>query len=349
MLQLSRIRLPTAIARLQKGYSAIFLPSNSHHSSIPVFARARDKNPSTLSLLTEAYQEKVEVDTTNVELVNLPENVSEEFFLDYERVSKSLSGDEDVSALKTNEGFSLLIHLLKCARNREELEIVQNLTGMWIRSGRILTKAKSVKLLDMCLLLGREQLAFSMLSNRSIYSLRPEPSHIFTLLKYFGNQATLNNDSSMLDMAYKCFVLNLYYDIPPTVEAYSFLIACGNYMSDPNGVKLSLVTLNEMRSLGWTPNSVGVFSLVHHFLKEENPKKAMEHLNELDRTSTDTGEQKQSLLFQTEVHLKLGNLEAASEAFQKASSITSSNNGMLFGMQYWRKASDLAKEFQKEQ
>ena len=297
-----------------------------HSTAFYQFATSRRDTNKTLNLLSEAYQEKVEVE--KAEQVAIPENVSEGFFLNYEKLSKSLSGDEVASALHTNEAFSLFLELLKSASTDEEVSLVQKLMEMWIRSGRLFTKSKSVKLLDMCLLFGQEKLAFDTLCNRQVYSLRPDAAHIDSLLGFYAKAAVVNKDLSQLDVAYKCFILNLYYDIPPTVDAYSLLIASGIYVADEEAIKRSMTTLNEMRSLGWKLNWAGSFSLLHHFLKNGKVGKARQVLNDVkvyNFKEMPRSAQRQYYLFQAQTELAEGSVELATESLKSAQAILVSN------------------------
>jgi hypothetical protein len=310
--------------------------SKKFHSLSSNRASARDTK-STLNLLSETYQEKIEIEKT--ESLKLPQNISEAFFIGYDKLSKNLSGEEDSIALTITDGFRLLIELLSSASSKEELVLVQKLMEMWIRSGRLFTKSKSIMILDSCLLSGREQLAFEMLCNRAVYSLRPDVSHIKALIKYYSQESVAKDDLKFLDCAYQSFILNLYYDVPPTVDSYSLLIASGMYVTDPKGVERSNITWKEMRSFGWNPNAEGYCSIIFRFLKDGKNEMAMDMLNELKMEEFPSSVQKQFLLFLAEACMKQGNFAQAQINLEKAGNLPVDDKLMnMIGSSFWTKS-----------
>ncbi|KAJ3357755.1 hypothetical protein HDU91_005374 [Kappamyces sp. JEL0680] len=254
---LPRLRNPLRLILLPLR-TAAQAPTARFHS-LPVSLREGGKDRekvSALDFLAETYDEKVEeIHSENMEV---PPNVDEAFFVKYDKLSKSLSGDGAVS-LSINSGFPLVTELAATAKSSDELLLVRSLIEMWIRAGRSFTKSKSVHLLDALLSNGHFNLVFESLCDKNVYGLKPESGHITKLIRHYAAQAMeteLPEPQRLehLDLAFKSFALYLYYDIPPTVSSYNMLIAAGLYGSTQEGRKRSNMTLDEMKSLGWTPN-----------------------------------------------------------------------------------------------
>jgi hypothetical protein len=169
----------------------------------------------------------------------LPEGLSEEFYLK----SNQLKAVTDLT-------FESVIELFRIARTEQEVALSKETFTSWLKAG-MLSRTNSAIFFQL-LSETNKDLLFEFLCNRFKYSMFPTSDQITTLLEDYSMQFIENLSLDKLDMLYKTFALLLYYDIPPKLQHYHFLIATGLYSSHVEGIRRSLVTIKEVESLGWT-------------------------------------------------------------------------------------------------
>jgi hypothetical protein len=197
-----------------------------------------------------------------------------------------------------------LIHDLKTP---EELELSQEVLEIWRRSGRLFSRSQSVTLLDTFLQENLHNAMFDVLCSKYLFGLKPDAGHISKLLKHYASLSLSDKEKHIpnLDMAYKCFALYLYYDIPPSKTSYHYLIAAGLYGGTEEGIARSVITEKERDALGWKPLIETDYAWAHYYFSEKKFDEVLERLENIDTI--------QSVIFKSAAFCAQGDLTKAKE------------------------------------
>lgn len=330
---------------LGKSFGISIVASRMYHADRILLAKGKTPKSfqNSLDILSESYNEKIEQEV--VEKLEAPPNVKDDFFAKYDKLNKNLSGD-DVSILNVNQGFDLLFEMVQLLETKEEAELARIIVEMWIRSGRIFTRTKSIPLLDAFIEKNQFDVVFDMLCNQAIYGMKPSAHHIYKVFDHYIRLAInpeMANDEkeAFLEQAYKCFILYLYYDIPPSVHLYSRLIAAGIYSKTAFGLEKSTDALQELKSLGWSLDNEGKFAMIHQALVTDNLVEAASELSSIDIDASPEVKN-QATKFQVEILVKSKKLDQAKELLEQ---LKEDKPIHMIGNQEWKSKSELLKLF----
>jgi hypothetical protein len=263
-----------------------------------------NKPANPLEFLSSAYQEKkVEKQSEKLEV---PKNVKDAFYRKYHMLSRNLSGDTSVDLLQ-KDAFPLIMELIQDLKTPEELELSQEVLEMWRRSGRLFSRSKSVTMLDTFFKENLQNAMFDVLCSKYLFGLKPDSGHITKLLKHYASLSLSDKETHIpnLDMAYKCFALYLYYDIPPSKTGYHYLIAAGLYGGTEEGIARSVITEKERDALGWKPLVETDYAWAHYYYLEKKYDQVLERLENIDTI--------QSVIFKSATFCAQGHLGKAKE------------------------------------
>ncbi|KAJ3312578.1 hypothetical protein HDV04_002895 [Boothiomyces sp. JEL0838] len=208
-------------------------------------------NAINLKKLQQQYELKTEVESVKIEL---PENISEPFFLKQNEFRNNL--------IQKQKEFNVLLEMSRLSTTAEEQANFKTSLVLWKKEFD-LTEAESIKIINVLMERNEHQLLFELLADRFNYGLIPTDKVITNLLA--------NSNGEQL---YKNFSLLLYYDIPPQIEHYEILIRKGAE-GDDQETEWALTTLKEFESLGWKPTPSIEFSVGLIELKMKNFDKAL--------------------------------------------------------------------------
>jgi Arc/MetJ-type ribon-helix-helix transcriptional regulator len=199
----------------------------------------------------------------------LPEGLSEEFYLK----SNALKSVAEVK-------FESLIEIFRIAKTEQEVSLSKDTFANWLQTG-MLSRTNSGVFFEL-LFETNKGLLFEFLCNRFKYALFPTSEQITTLLQHYSLEFIQSLSLDNLDMVYRTFALLLYYDIPPTLDHYHYLIASGLYSTQDEAVRRSLVTMKEVESLGWTLLPKTKVALAYHHLKKQEHDTVLFILRDID-------------------------------------------------------------------
>ncbi|KAJ3273057.1 hypothetical protein HDV01_004834 [Terramyces sp. JEL0728] len=221
--------------------------STSRFSTFRLAVSARlYSNALNLKKLQQQYELKSEVETVKIEL---PENISEPFFLKHNEFKNNL--------IQKQREFNILLEMSSLATSLEEQVNFKTSLVLWKKEFD-LNEAESKQLIDVLFEKKEYQSLFELLTDRFNYGLIPNSETIVKLL--------INSSGEQL---YKNFSLLFYYDIPPLKEHYEILIRKGAEGSDKE-LEWALTTLSEFESLGWKPTADIEYSVGLIELKKKN-------------------------------------------------------------------------------
>jgi hypothetical protein len=254
------------------------------------------KNRKTILLDLDKHYEQPSANIVgDIDLGPLPDNVSHEFYLKYKKVLSKFSKRVD---------YKELMSLITLKKTAQEHSLFLELLEKYNRKSQFTPKKTSVlfSLLDV-----HSQL--ELLSNKYSFPLSPSKTHFDKLFLQFTKLSI--QDSKELQNLYKIFACCLYYDIPPTLEYYDYLISAGILSGSADGIKYSRMAYEELLSLCWSPLPSTVCTLayasvlegcfenaltlleplsvsyetlcvkIHAFIKMKNYQDALESLKEL--------------------------------------------------------------------
>lgn len=310
--------------------------------SLALLNRSRAAKPASVpnpfDSLASAYKEqKVEKQSEKLEI---PKNVKDEFYQKYHLLSRNLSGDTAVD-LNAKEAFPLIMELMKELKTPEELELSQEVLEMWRRSGRLFSRSQSVTLFDTFLKENLHNAMFDVMCNKFLFGLKPDAGHISNLLKHYANLSLSDKENHIpnLDMAYKCFALYLYYDIPPSKISYHFLIAAGLYGKTEEGIARSVITEKERDSLGWKALVETDYAWAHYYLSEKKYDDVLERLKDSDTF--------QSAIFKVLAYFGQGHLGKAKDIYAGLESLKNEKGSKLtLGTDLWVSKQELGRLLQ---
>jgi hypothetical protein len=179
---------------------------------------------------------------------------------------------------------------------------------------------------------------FDLLCRKYLFGLKPDSGYILKLLRHYAILSLSDKDNHIahLDMAYKCFALYLYYDIPPSKSSYHYLIASGLYGETEEGIARSVITEKERDALGWKPLLETDYAWAHHYLSTKQYRKVLERLKDIDTF--------QSVIFKSAAVCGKGHLAQAKDIAAKLDVLKPAQKLKVeIGSELWTTKHDLDK------
>ncbi|KAI8922914.1 hypothetical protein BC831DRAFT_473712 [Entophlyctis helioformis] len=260
------------------------------------------------------------------ELPPPPAGVSLSFHLEHHRLAELMHVNKHLLA-----GISDLAVQIQ---TQNDADLFATMLRDWRLKGHAYTTADRIAIFDALRNAGADDTILRMLCDRPIYRLIPSAADVHALLDRLCTAALSPNTIASealhieaLDKMYKCFAVVLYYDMLPTPAHYSSLIAAGAYGRTAEGLRRSLITANELASLGWKLDAASVYALVHAHI-QQGDFKAAQTLLDSNSASTDAA---LAAVFRIRIALGLKDMNALATAFESLAKLPSTESIAVLG------------------
>ncbi|KAJ3092710.1 hypothetical protein HK102_003889 [Quaeritorhiza haematococci] len=278
----------TIPAKLKQPSSSTFCQSRTFSaSSIQASGRQvllkRRRAAHASSKPVDLSQQLPTTDEDESEALQIPPNVTPEYFRERQHLVLSLIKDEvDPAALR---------NLCYQIQTKEDAKLFLPTLTSWHERGMPFDpRSDSVIVLNVLMRAGAYEEVLELLCDRWKYRILVSVDDVHWLMANFREEhvavETAAKDEkdearlASLDNMYKCFAVLLYYDIPPTADTYSLLITSGIYGGSKEGLRRSDVTAKESRSLGLSLTQESAWAMAYAYIREGDLDAAMEATQE---------------------------------------------------------------------